>query len=432
LSGSSPTWGPASALCPPAKQAAKRDASQQPTKPTQGEKQDQPASGQPGGQPATAPPGTGQGQDQDNDCKGNPLQWWQQQTYANQISSVETRIVRGELLDRQPWTTRNWVIRALTAVGSVASGFTFATTSDGWIRGIGAYNGNFTPAMQTFWPDNMVGQLNRISDFGFQVNKVIAQQSSDIVVAFFPIDRFLTPTVRKMFIDSPATFFVPLAGIADPKTRCKMKELLVPTIITKEKWDTLAQSVVEMASGACSKLAKDSPSELKDACQLARIFDRLSLNVVHVLVGGTMAVDVKKIPPQITEIQIDQDKDGTATWKKATTTSPMTGVIRGSFLAGGTPTITKPEKVLQVSAVADGSSDTELHFTITLTDDLSAGTTALTFQVSKKTDGSTVTSTRDYPILHPPTAAAAEGNGKQDNENKAKAPASPTPVAPKK
>lgn len=374
--------------------------------------------------------------------------------------------MRGELLDRQPWTTRNWVLRALQGVGSIAAGFTFATTNQDWIRGIGAYNAHGIPAGQTFWPDATVGQMNRISDYGFQVNKVIAKQSSDIVVAFFPIDRFLTPGLRKVFLKAPAVFFSPYAMLLDPKRPGLIDQILEPIFVDsppisdqgsspseqfeRRKAGFLCQlrkisggggnsgqqsACLDPSTSQATKAAAitgapapaptpttsttastDCGMSLPDACEIAGLLDRTSLNTVRVIVGGTMTVDVNKVPPQISEIDIDQDKAGTATWKKD---EKLTGVIRGSFLSGGTPTITggtptitKAENVLQVTAVSEGSSDTELHFTITLKEDLPVGTTMLTFQVSKKSDGSTATTaTQNYTILTPPKASSTAATG---------------------
>jgi len=311
--------------------------------------------------------------------------------------------VRGELLDKQPWTTRNWVLRALQSVGSIATSFTFVTSSQSWIRGIGAYNGQGIPAAQTFWPDATVGQMNRISDFGFQVNRVVAKQSSDIVVAFFPIDRFISPDLKSLFISSPSVFFAPFVMAADPKLKDKLKEyisLIAPDPDVKNLLDHL----YGVTSGGCQQveIPKTTPAPDKSferACQTANLLDRLSLNTVRVIVSGTMTVDVDKVPPQITSVQFDTptDKD-LAAWKKQGT---FTGTINGSFLAGATPTVTNLDSsVVAVKRVDEGSSDTALHFTLTFSGTLPAGTNKLTFQVSKpSSEGATIKSaTTDYPI----------------------------------
>jgi hypothetical protein len=167
--------------------------------------------------------------------------------------------------------------------------------------------------------------------------------------------------------------------------------------------------------------------------------DRLSLNVVRVIVSGTMNVDVNKVPAQITVVQIDQDKkDGTATWKKD---SKLTGVIYGSFLGGGTPTITNVDaKVLDIKAESQGSTDTQLHFTITLKEDLPTTTNKLTFVVSKKSDSTTTMSAaKDYTILTPPKTGSAPGATTTEAKPQpvaptgtSTAPAQPEPAPPKK
>lgn len=354
--------------------------------------------------------------------QGNCLHSWQQETTGNQIDSVETRIVRGQLLDRQPWTTRNWVLRSLVAAGSIAFGFTFATSSDSWIRGIGAFNSSVIPAAQAVWPDATVGQMNRISDFGFQVNKVIAKQSSDIVVAFFPIERFLTPDLASLFISSPAIFFSPLAALADPKVKERMKWYLRDVFTEGKKGSedkdaeigNLKAHLYQVVRGDCEKLESSSEPAAADslgkACETAELVNRLSLNVVRIRVSGSMTVDVDKVPPQITEVDIDTPagKDAVSMWAKG---ANLIGVIRGSFLGGGTPAVKGIDnKILQIQADANSSNDTELHFTITLNDDLPAGTNSLNFQASKTSDGATITSAiHNFPMQIPPKADANPG-----------------------
>jgi hypothetical protein len=146
---------------------------------------------------------------------GNAVQPWQANTNSSQIASVEYRIARGQLLDARPWTARNITIRALQAVASIASAYAFAITDKDSVRGITAFSGQVVPAAEAFWPDSTIGQMNRISDIGFQVNKVVSKQSSEIIVAFFPIDRFLPTTLKKLFLKNPAPFFAPYTMLLD-------------------------------------------------------------------------------------------------------------------------------------------------------------------------------------------------------------------------
>ena len=58
---------------------------------------------------------------------------YQQQNKASQVSSAEARIVRGESLDKQPWTARNIMVHTATIVGTLATGFQFLTTDTNYL-----------------------------------------------------------------------------------------------------------------------------------------------------------------------------------------------------------------------------------------------------------------------------------------------------------
>jgi len=70
-----------------------------------------------------------------------PLPGWQVKNTPTQVSSVEARIARGELLDAQIWTKRNALIRSLQLAGSLATGYQFSLKEKGIIRWIAAFNG---------------------------------------------------------------------------------------------------------------------------------------------------------------------------------------------------------------------------------------------------------------------------------------------------
>lgn len=401
-------------------------------------------------------------------CSGNALQTWQAQTLPNQIASVESRIVREELLIEQNWTVRNWVLRGLQAAGSIATGFTFVTTNESWIHGIGAFNGSVIPAYQQLWPDPTVTQMNQISNVGFQVNKAIAKQSSDIVVAFFPIDRFLTPDLKSLFISSPAAFFSPIEALLDRNTQKKVTPYLDrlfrataqgkkdvgntgSTDNEKRLFDNLLMFLPQIQSGACkdyqnstlpldqSQLKADltSTDNLQVACLTAALINRLSLNTVRVIVGGTMTVDVNNVPPQIASVEIEPPSGQTTstmwTVKAGANNALLNGTIHGSFLGGGMPALVNPPNGVTIKAVAQGSNDNQLQFALTLTSSLPPGTKSLTFQVSKSSSsGSTIKSaTFDYQIEQAPQAPAPE-NGKGEASKPPAASPADKPTAPPK
>jgi hypothetical protein len=273
-------------------------------------------------------------------------------TLNNQIASIEYRIARGEAQDAQLWSSRNWMMRTLTLLGVIATGSEFAFKEQNITKASGAFTGQVVPAAQTFWPDGAGPQLDRISDFGFRTNKVIAKASADIIVAFFPLDRFVTPGLKKIFLKSPAVFFLPQLGKLD-------------------------KTVEQVVNDAVSKL-KTSDSSLKDE----DILNGISMNRIHIIVGGTMTMDVDSIPARIDSVTFDDSTD----WTKAGTAK---GVIQGALLSNGKPTVA--ESGYNPAAVQDGSTDSELNFTMTIPESGAQGCT-LHFTVTKTTDSKTVKS----------------------------------------
>ena len=264
-------------------------------------------------------------------------------TAGKQVASAEYRLVRGEALDAQQWTARNWTMRALQLAGVIATGSEFAFKEQGIIKAIGAFTGQGVPAANTFWPDGTVPQLDRISDFGFHTNKVIPKASGDIVVAFFPIDRFITPGLKKIFLKSPAVFFVP------------------GSILVDDKIDRAAKKVLNTLLGADS--ASKTIAEILQEPDSRKTLRLLSLDQVRVVVDGMMTVDPDTLQAHVDSIEID----GTPDWSKAGT---ITGVINGSLLSGGTPVVDDKSggPKLAATAVADQSSDTALHFSLNVPD----------------------------------------------------------------
>jgi hypothetical protein len=310
----------------------------------------------------------------------NPQGSFQSAT-ANQVASVEYRIVRGEALDAQAWTARNWAMRLLQFVGVVATGSDFAFSEVGILKSIGAYTGQVIPAAQVFWPDGTVGQLDRISDFGFHTNKVIPKEASDIVVAFFPLDRFITPQLKKLFLRSPAVFFVPAAALLDQAVRSQMI------------------GVLQRLLGAAQVRKDDSVETLLSNSKIKGLLEGISLNKVRVKVGGILSVDVDSVPARIDSVTFDNPAtpwDGT---------HPITGVLQGSLLSNGKPVIDEADQYGITAGAAPGqASSNQLPFTLRLSRAVPTGA-VLHFHVVKTKDPSTIDSAR-VPVTVPATSRA--------------------------
>jgi hypothetical protein len=229
---------------------------------------------------------------------------------AGQVASIESRVIRSELQGASVWNWRNGVVRAAILVGAVASGIP-AFGSKNAVKYVGAYNGQLVPGMEVFWPDGTVPQLNNVSDYGFQTNKIFAKGHSDPVYAFFPLDRFFTPGMKNIFLNAPAVFFAPAQIFVDRhvgKNSCwkpgicirqsdvdEMKNLIedllpttIPSLCSRRDQDNAASrgqvgTVTSIgASGGIVTLAVANTMKKGDAVTLAGLTNNAALNT-----GGT-------------------------------------------------------------------------------------------------------------------------------------------------
>jgi hypothetical protein len=286
------------------------------------------------------------------------------QTFSvpSQVASVEYRIARGEALDAQARTARNWTMRILQFCGVLATGSEFAFRGIGIVKGIGAFTGQLVPAAQVLWPDGTAAHLDRISDFGFRANKVIPKEASDIVVGFFPIDRFITPELKKLFLSSPAVFFVPAAALVDKTVRDEIMRVL------------------QRLLGPNQVKLNDSVEALLSNSKINGLLDAISLNKVHVKVGGILSVDIDSAPARIDSVTLD---DPAIRWDG---TNTVTGAFHGALLSNGQPAIVESKQYgITVQALPDRSNSEQLRFTLTLSQAVPVGT-VLHFHVAKTKD----------------------------------------------
>lgn len=311
----------------------------------------------------------------------NATEVWQSQNKANQIASAEYRLPRGTLLDSQPFTVRNLTIHSLEAAGTIASGYGFAFHELGIAKGISSYNGSFLPAARYIWPDRTLEQANRISDFGFRVNRVVAENNSEMMVAFFPIDRFIAPGLKKIFLKSPALFFSPLSYVTDKRTKKEVEAILK---------DLLPDGIPNWGEQLRTLLKSTQPTpELQ-------LLSGLSLNSVRVFVSGSLVAKAEPGPPHIDSVELEGDT------AKAIFGAPgeKTGSIHGHDLQDGTPVILNAENlgVSKVSVIKDGSTDAVLRFKVTFSKPIDRGQ-FLVFQVNRlDKDGKILSGGNRYPL----------------------------------
>ena len=325
-------------------------------------------------------------------------------TLPNQISSVESRIARGQLLDAQQWSARNWTVRLLTVAGSLASGYSFAFKETGIAKGIAAFSGSLVPGVAFAWPDGAVAQLNRISDFGYQTNKTIGKQSADIIVCFFPIDMFLSKPFRKIFLDSPGLFLSPYqilfnkkiledlhiekqAAAAIPVHQCYSRIFELPTVKNRkdrtpapaEESETLRRAVDDAIVSKC----KSDLDANKDSLIFLDYIGRFGLQNIGVYVDGIMTVDVDTVPASIDDVSFANDATQSAFWN---TNGQQNGTLLCRFCQGGKVDIVEKDKLgITNVTTADDSPNDKLNFSFMITKAVSTGT-IIHFVITKPGD----------------------------------------------
>ena len=329
---------------------------------------------------------------------------YQQQNTAFQVSSAESRVVRGEAQDQQPWTARNILIRAAITIGTLASGFQFfADENTQVLSGISSYNGQAIPAFQLFWPDVTQARLNRISDFGFQTNKVIAKSSSDIIIAFFPIDRFLTKSLKTIYKKDPAAFFNPLQLLLNDKESQLFLPLFkgVGGITTTASNEVIKAAILKAfndyeTATTAQKAAHSDPISPNDVAILGAL-GKVSLSNIRVIVGGIMTVDTLAVPAMVSTVTLE---DAIATRSAAGTHNAS---ISGSFLEGGKVQFfdTKGIPLASIDTVTvddKKSSDKLLKFTYDIATALATPDTLAVVKVTKNTNDGSMTSSAPVTV----------------------------------
>ena len=371
---------------------------------------------------------------------------YQSQNQSTQVASEEYRLVRGQFLNAQTWRTRSWVMRLLTLAGNVAGAYTFSLNEQGFIKGIAAFNGVVVPGINTAWPDTSQDQMNRINDLGFRANKMVPKGASEVIVCFFPIDRFLTPGFRKLFLKAPSLSFAPDLllldksiqndvakvlgadlginpediGATDPPSMLKKLHKYMPCYVNilndaksgvgprrKTVYSELKQRELDVClsgfglkrtlgkDGSLLGLERDTPGDPYGFATFMALdhISQISLNKVSITVDGVMTLDTTALAAKIEGVSFDAvagctGPEAPCFWSPVVAGGARTGTISGSYLTDGKVSITGSGdvKVADVTTISEGSSDQLLRFSFKLTQGASNG--ALTFKVSKQPRGS--------------------------------------------
>src|SRR6266498_1641040 len=374
-------------------------------------------------------------------AKSNPTEpdnrfaQYQTETIPSHVASNEYHIIRSQLLDAQHDTWRNRVVGWLTFAASLASGFDFSIHEAGIRNGLGKVGTIGIPSLQTAWPDHTIDQLKIIDDFGFKSGKSIPRQGSDVIVCFFPIDKFLTPGFRKLYLKAPALFFVPGLMLVDKTVQKDVQSVLgqdlgigvasIDSLRTNLPCFGVIQDPKNVGFAQCLddfglRVQKDKNGEIwedgrpklevieKDKDKFKSLFlplaylRQMTLNNITVTVDGVMTVDTSALAAKIEGVTFDSidgcgDDTSSCFWTDTSKKDGVrTGTISGSYMTGGLVLIDQPEppKIKDVATVSAGSNDQVIHFSFKLDQPIASGT-KLTFTV-KKSSGPNAANSKEF------------------------------------
>jgi hypothetical protein len=266
-------------------------------------------------------------------------------------------LVRAVALRNQFTDPRNWAVRILEGVGTVASTAVGFASRD-YSLGLGVYNG-VTPAVKAIFPDYTVDQLNRLSDLAFtssgQTRTVVGKNGVVMFVTFFPAK----PLEQSWWIkDAGAipTGSSPASGTSDPacmkETTARKEHFKDKTVMSDWKAATQDQPArkktkeeieADKAKDRDDKKLTEAEQPIFDPKPVA--YSRWKADALlefrrhtFVAVAGVHIAQEDDLKPDLDELTCPE-KDGVLDLSQSTTT-PGTPVAAPA--AGGTPPAAGP------------------------------------------------------------------------------------------
>ena len=244
-------------------------------------------------------------------------------TACIELSSLDLSILQG-VAERGSYTdTRNLVLRALTAAGTIAAGLQGVTDFGlSFAPAIAAFNGPLLTAYREMFPDYTINQLNRLNARAYKANTVVAKNQAGVIAVFVPQAILMSREDSKTFQKDPHT-------IMRQTTFTHIKILVDGMFITSA--DALAPSMSNVTFVADPAKAESDKPELKGFILGSALSD-VKIDVgsgapkgMHVSIDGT---------PSESRLDFTLKSDGPIqpnTWVEITTTKG-TATARSSGL----------------------------------------------------------------------------------------------------
>ena len=175
------------------------------------------------------------------------------------------------------------MLRGAGALASAVGGIT--TFGPSFLPAVAAFNGAGLSAYEGVWLDFTINELNRLNDSAYASNTVVKSKSAKVVVAFVPIDLFLSAAEKKrywkqanelfqtagMLIDLRKLLVLVVAEHVVPKG--EIQPLLTDVVISSEQIANLLTK--EPVSGyILGRFLEDASPAIEEAEELGLSIDR--------------------------------------------------------------------------------------------------------------------------------------------------------------
>lgn len=132
------------------------------------------------------------------------------------LSSLDLSLMRGVAEKGQGQDRRNFGLRLLRGLGSLAAAFIGITpVGNSYAPAVAMFNGPLLTSYSDVLPDYTINQMNRLSDSAYRANTLVPKGQSKAIVAFIPQSTFLTDEQRKVFSKNPVLLAFEKNGAID-------------------------------------------------------------------------------------------------------------------------------------------------------------------------------------------------------------------------
>jgi len=119
--------------------------------------------------------------------------------------SIDLTILRGVAEKGQSQSPRNFMIRALRGIGTVAAAYVgvIDPTNGVYARGIAAFNGPVVTSLESVFPDHTINQMNRLNDSAYTANTLVQNERARVMVGFVPQVFLIKESERNEYWNDP-------------------------------------------------------------------------------------------------------------------------------------------------------------------------------------------------------------------------------------